>query len=112
MVSPILYPEGVSDAAVEKALAAKKNISEHLNVHYALFGSQDQPNRLTNKTSKLTALDLMHYHVYGDYRLSMAPSATDFAPEFLKSRFDTTILRYKAITPTSFANLMLVEYLH
>ena len=104
MVSPILYPEGVSDAAVEKALAAKKNISEHLNVHYALFGSQDQPNKLTNKTSKLTALDLMHYHVYGDYRLSMAPSATDFAPEFLKSRFDTTILRYKAITPTSFAN--------
>ena len=104
VVSPILYPEGVSDAAIEKALAAKKNISDHLNVHYALFGSQDQPNRLTNKTSKLTALDLMHYHVYGDYRLSMAPSATDFAPEFLKSKFDTTILRYKAITPTSFAN--------
>ena len=98
VTSPLLYSEGVNDAAVEKAVALGKNLLDHIKVHYGLFASQDlprfQPDGSINP-SGLTALDLIYYHVYGDYRLVMAPDETDSAPNYLKSPFPTTVLRYK-----------------
>lgn len=102
VVSPIVYPEGVSDEAVEKAVKLSKNLLDHIELHYGIFASQDLPIRSKEqviKESQMTALDLIHYHVYGDYRLCMAPIEGDSAPEYLKTRFPTTQLRYKAITP-------------
>ncbi len=107
VVSPIVYPEGVSDGAVEKAVKLSKNLLDHIELHYGIFASQDLAVKNKDqviKDSKMTALDLIHYHVYGDYRLCMAPTEADSAPEYLKTRFPTTQLRYKAITPTSSLN--------
>ena len=104
VVSPIVYPEGVSDEAVEKAVKLSKNLLDHIELHYGIFASQDLPVKTKEKVikdSQMTALDLIHYHVYGDYRLCMAPTESDAAPEYLKTRFPTTQLRYKAITPDS-----------
>ena len=103
VVSPILYPEGVSPEAVEKAVKLSKNLLDHIELHYSIFANHDLPIRSPDpskaiKTSDMTALDLIHYHVYGDYRLCMAPTESDDAPEYLKTRFPTTQLRYKAIT--------------
>ena len=108
VVSPIVYPEGVSDEAVEKAVKLSKNLLDHIELHYGIFASQDPAIRSPDPTkpikkSSMTALDLIHYHVYGDYRLCMAPTELDSAPEYLKTRFPTTQLRYKAITPDSAA---------
>ena len=103
VVSPILYPEGVSPEAVEKAVKLSKNLLDHIELHYGIFANHDLPRRSPDpsepiKKSMMTALDLIHYHVYGDYRLCMAPTELDDAPEYLKTRFPTTQLRYKAIT--------------
>ena len=98
VTSPLLYSEGVNDAAVEKAVALGKNLLDHIKVHYGLFASQDLPRFQPDGSispSGLTALDLIYYHVYGDYRLVMAPDETDSAPNYLKSPFPTTVLRYK-----------------
>ena len=102
VVSPIVYPEGVSDQAVEKAVKLSKNLRDHIELHYGIFASQDSAVRAkvdVVKPGQMTALDLIHYHVYGDYRLCMAPTEADVAPEYLKTPFPTTQLRYKAITP-------------
>ena len=102
VTSPLLYSEGVNDAAVEKAVALGKNLLNHIKVHYGLFASQDLPRFQPDGSidaSALTALDLIYYHVYGDYRLVMAPNETDSAPNYLKSPFPTTVLRYKTTTP-------------
>ncbi len=102
VVSPIVYPEGVSDEAVEKAVKLSKNLRDHIELHYGIFASQDSAVRAkvdVVKAGQMTALDLIHYHVYGDYRLCMAPTEADSAPEYLKTPFPTTQLRYKAITP-------------
>ena len=102
VVSPIVYPEGVSDGAVEKAVKLSKNLRDHIELHYGIFASQDLAVRAkvdVVKAGQMTALDLIHYHVYGDYRLCMAPTEADVAPEYLKTPFPTTQLRYKAITP-------------
>ena len=103
VVSPIVYPEGVSDEAVEKAVKLSKNLLDHIELHYSIFANHDLPIRSPDPSkpitiSNMTALDLIHYHVYGDYRLCMAPTESDDAPEYLKTRFPTTQLRYKAIT--------------
>ena len=102
VVSPPLYPEGVSDEAVEKAVKLSDNLLNHIKVHYGMFASQSLPLRVGDtiaRTSEMSALDLLYYHVYGDYRLTMSPMLDDDAPEYLKSRVPNTVLRYKTITP-------------
>ena len=102
VVSPPLYPEGVSDEAVEKAVKLSDNLLNHIKVHYGMFASQSLPLRVGDtiaRKSEMSALDLLYYHVYGDYRLTMSPMLDDDAPEYLKSRFPNTVLRYKTITP-------------
>ena len=100
VVSPPLYPEGVSDEAVEKAVKLSDNLLNHIKVHYGMFASQSLPLRVGDtiaRESEMSALDLLYYHVYGDYRLTMSPMLDDDAPEYLKSRVPNTVLRYKSI---------------
>ena len=107
VTSPLLYPEGVDDAAIEKAVALARNIQDHISTHYGIFATQNLPRLRRDgevEPSNFTALDLMHYHVYGDYRLVMAPDVSSNAPSYLKVGIPTTMLRYKTVTPTSSAN--------
>jgi hypothetical protein len=107
VTSPLLYPEGVDDAAIEKAVALARNIQDHISTHYGIFATQNLPRLRRDgeiEPSNFTALDLMHYHVYGDYRLVMAPDVSSNAPAYLKVGIPTTMLRYKTVTPTSTNN--------
>tara|TARA_B100000963_G_scaffold167539_1_gene145547 strand:- start:120 stop:4319 length:4200 start_codon:yes stop_codon:yes gene_type:complete len=102
VVSPPLYPEGVSDEAVDKAIKLSDNLLNHIKIHYGIFASQSLPLRVGDtivRESEMSALDLLYYHVYGDYRLTMSPLADDDAPNYLKTRVPNTVLRYKTITP-------------
>ena len=63
VTSPLLYPEGVDDAAIEKAVALARNIQDHISTHYGIFATQNLPRLRRDgqiEPSNFTALDLMH----------------------------------------------------
>ncbi len=59
---------GDINAAKQKALQAAKNLEEYLLVHYTMLRDYAGVSQ-TDDRSQLSFDDIVHYHVYGDYRL-------------------------------------------
>ncbi len=94
---PVLLGD-VDDNSVDKVLGYRRNLRQHIEMHYGLFASQSPPRKQMGTAlvpSDLTSLDLIYHHVYGDYRLSMSAGAADNAPAFLKTSVPVTMLRYR-----------------
>ena len=66
--TPFLLKDTGEDS-INKAVGFANNISEHLRTHYAIYVSQDLPSPGT--PSDFNILDMIYYHVYGDYRFSL-----------------------------------------
>ena len=61
--------KGDVGTAKTKAIAAAKNLEEYLLAHYTMLRDYAGVNILDDR-SELSFDDIVHYHVYGDYRLS------------------------------------------
>ena len=59
---------GDINAAKQKALQAAKNLEEYLLVHYTMLRDYAGVSQSDDR-SQLSFDDIVHYHVYGDYRL-------------------------------------------
>ena len=59
---------GDTGGAKQKALEAAKSLEEYLLIHYTMARDYAGVDKKTGR-SDLTIHDLVHYHVYGDYRL-------------------------------------------
>ena len=59
---------GDINAAKQKALQAAKNLEEYLLIHYTMLRDYSGVSAADDR-SQLSFDDIVHYHVYGDYRL-------------------------------------------
>jgi hypothetical protein len=111
IVDPFLFEGGgnskkTSDASVDKVTKFNKNINDHIRAHYAIYASQSLAGPGVNPDDTLSTLDLLYYHVYGDYRLTLAPQQGSNAPEFIKSTgIPSTIHRYISAPPQNIKSL-------
>ena len=65
----IAAPKGGDiNAAKQKALQAAKNLEEYLLIHYTMLRDYSGVGAADDR-SQLSFDDIVHYHVYGDYRL-------------------------------------------
>jgi len=61
--------KGAETDGKTKAIAAAKNLEEYLLAHYTMLRDYAGVNASDDR-SQLSLDDIVHYHVYGDYRLS------------------------------------------
>jgi hypothetical protein len=97
------------DASVEKVSKIGNNLKEHSKAHYNIYASQSLAGDPTNKANTLSTLDLIYYHVYGDYRLTMLEEASSDAPSFLKQQGavvrPSNVFRYISAPPQNVKSL-------
>ena len=96
--------EDTKDNSVEMAVRLGGNISEHIRTHYAIYASQG----LEVDVSQFSTLDLIYYHVYGDYRLVLLDPPSSSSPDFLKSLsvdIPSTAYRYISAPPQNIPTL-------
>lgn len=97
------------DASVEKVSKIGNNLKEHSKAHYNIYASQSLAGDPTNKANTLSTLDLIYYHVYGDYRLTMLEEASSDAPSFLKQQGSvirpSNVFRYISAPPQNIKSL-------
>ena len=99
------------DSSVTKVEKLANNVKEHIKAHYNIYASQALKTPTNTPADTLSTVDILYYHVYGDYRLTMLAPPTENAPEFLKSSsaiLPSTVYRYVSAPPQKVPNLKAV----
>ena len=100
--TPFLLKDTGEDA-INKAVGFANNISEHLRTHYAIYVSQDLPS--PGSPSDFNILDMIYYHVYGDYRFSLEGNTAVY--KYQSAPPQNTLDSLSAVTKGDFMNFVL-----
>ena len=100
---------GTNDGSINMAIRQSKNLQNHIETHYGIYASQGLGT--LDKPSNFSTVDLLYYHVYGDYRLTLTEAPSSDAPDFLKSKqagVPATVYRYISAPPQNTKSLKTV----
>lgn len=100
--TPFLLKDTGEDV-INKAVGFANNISEHLRTHYSIYVSQDLAS--PGSPSDFNILDMIYYHVYGDYRFSLEGNTAVY--KYQSAPPQNTLDSLSAVTKGDFMNFVL-----
>jgi hypothetical protein len=95
------------EPSIDMAIKLAKNLQDHIETHYSIYASQGLAPS-TSTPSDFSTVDLLYYHVYGDYRLTLTEAPGSNAPEFLQSKqkgVPSSVYRYISAPPQNIKSL-------